>query len=226
MNPPGIDVRQWCAKALGALLSLWDEKEEHAWRTSEDIGIGSSGGQYFPTATFNAITAMSECGIFNGAQITQKGLHLEDFDIPHAKHLPSPSKILGALIANQGNTCSDGSWVDSVLLQSTHRAPTGEPIMRQSLVIGGLAEALRVLVASIRETEPLAIRSHHAALKLGVTNIGHRIIALLSETADEVPLTEPKLSAKPSSIATVVDASGYRDRRPGNYGCRGGHRFA
>src|SRR5262245_31073295 len=56
----GVDATAWCEKSLTAVLSLWDDSRNQAWRGSQEHRAQQLKGakdHLRPTATFNAILA-------------------------------------------------------------------------------------------------------------------------------------------------------------------------
>jgi len=140
-----VDSSTWCGTAVESILSLWRPEESFARRSSIDKSLS-----YRPTATFHAIVAMGECGIWEpGVKFENGSLTTQFFDIPSAKKPPSPRSVLRALVST--DKVSDGvptpspEWAKERIDASSHTT-IGKPTFQSSLVIGGLFQALRLLL--------------------------------------------------------------------------------
>nr|MBA3240947.1 ATP-binding protein [Acidobacteriota bacterium] len=182
-----IDAKEWCEKALMALSSLWrsEVKKHHAWRTSESIqfnknGDAKSSKEYFPTATFHAIAAFGECGIWDFNVPYKKEdqlIETPDLRVPNVINFSAYDEVLAALVGQTAGRSgrSKNNWVKLVIGNSSHspknvagKGTGGAKVRssipesgsqyqpRQALVIGRLFHALRILIArTIREIDEL-----------------------------------------------------------------------
>lgn len=155
-----IDSGTWCGVALTSLFSLWREEENFAWRNSRDLGEYNGGvAKYRPTATFHAITAFGECGVWDAAsEIKNNSLKTPFFEAQNVHAIPPPREVLRTLVCppeveSPPSPPTSASWVEHRLDQSSHTSkPKGSqgrgPTFQQSLVLGGLFQALRVLLSA------------------------------------------------------------------------------
>ena len=89
-----VDASAWCGLAVTSLFSLWRNGENFARRNSKD-----GKNVYRPTATFHAIVALGECGVWAPEAKIKKGSLVTPFyEAPHVTSLPSPREVLSALV--------------------------------------------------------------------------------------------------------------------------------
>lgn len=142
------NTQYWYNRALTALFSLWDERSHQAWRASNEF---SSRKRYFPTATFHAIAAFGECGVWDEKAKLNKGtLSTPYFDVTNIESISSPKDVFLAITKLSGSNNVPGKkllgkWVDNVINQSSHSQILN---FQKIIVVSGLFQALRVLVAS------------------------------------------------------------------------------
>ncbi|MEE6176806.1 ATP-binding protein [Mycobacterium sp. 050134] len=117
-----VDSDKWRQIALDSILSLWRPGGNCARSSSKD-----NDGRYRPTATFQAIVAMGECGILQSAVKTKDGKPLSARD------------ILVALVG------SSDTWAGDRIDESSH-SHSKATLFQPALVIGSLFHALRLLL--------------------------------------------------------------------------------
>lgn len=135
-----VDNKAWCDTALQSTLSLWRWDKNFARRSSTDTEDDlKEKSNYRPTATFYAIIAMGECGIWTSG--------LKSYD---KKDPPPATEILTALLDTSDLSTSDPpkSWAGYRIDASSHSLTKDRPTFQPALVIGGLFQALRVLLAA------------------------------------------------------------------------------
>src|SRR5262249_4608496 len=138
-------------RALGGVLSLWDNGRCQAWRGSKEYDDVRHGKDwpFRPTITYHALTAMAECGLF----LPQVRLQKSVLDVTSA-HLaispvtekPDPDAILKRLI-------KDDKWVTTAVDASMYgggAAGPAPPLTPTSLpLFGQMLEGLHFLARHV-----------------------------------------------------------------------------
>jgi hypothetical protein len=177
-------AREWCESALAAVASLWNAREHHAWRTSKFIPDNenrlhrskkTTDQDYFPTATFHAITAFGDCGAWDSGveyESSSQTLHTPYMEVRNVAYFSEYEDVLGTLVG-QGRKWKSGDWARIRIQASSHTKQGGASHKkrqrskrriattllanpRQAFVIGRLFQAVRILVThAVRDREEL-----------------------------------------------------------------------
>jgi len=202
-----IDSKYWCQRALSGVLSLWDDASKSAWRTSQHLidHTGKPKQNYFPTATFHAILAMGECGLWLREaryEASKERLNTQYLQIPNVQSpLSAPDQVFDALLAAAplGSAVAavhaDAAWAESRISSSSHRvgAEAGDPSWRprQLIPVGHLLPSLRTL---LRGTD-LTKADRSTKLIAGLNHIATQVLAIFSpggKLRDEVSLSNDR----------------------------------
>ncbi|WP_197506921.1 AAA family ATPase [Mycobacterium sp. 852002-50816_SCH5313054-b] len=189
-----VDTSTWCGTAVKSILSLW-RNENFARRASTDEKL-----DYRPTATFHAIVAMGECGVWEPAAKFRDGvLTTSFFEVSDVKRRPCAHDVLAALVHADNVSESATTWAGKRIDESSHTF--GKPTFQPSLVIGGLFHALRVLLAA-EGLEPQAKAA--AASPPGITLTREELADLVCKGFAEATDRLLKL-AQPTRLSAVAD---------------------
>jgi hypothetical protein len=107
-----FDTKRWCERALGGVLSLWDNGRCQAWRGSQEYDAVRHGDArpFRPTIIYNALTAMAECGLFL-PQVRLKQSVLEvapaQLTVAPVSEKPDPDAIFQRLLRDATWTTTD-----------------------------------------------------------------------------------------------------------------------
>lgn len=146
-----LDAKSWSEKALTAVFCLWDHKRHQAWRGSQEHRAQQQKGakpQFRPTATYNAVLAIGECGGFLAdARFRDGMLEIGPLGLTVKNVGPSLSAevLLRAFV-------TDDAWVNRALEKSEHgfsASAEGKLAPRAAMMIGRLVPAVSILARSV-----------------------------------------------------------------------------
>ena len=151
-------TREWMLKAVRSLLSLWDESIPTAIRHSEDAG---GVVEFRPTATFHAIIALAECGVWHRETTYDKrrnSLNTPYGEVPCAAPPSRPGDILRYLVGIGGKPSRPGSdlssWVPAIVELSSHSASEEKkPSTRFIIPLERLVSATSSLMQAMPDAE-------------------------------------------------------------------------
>jgi len=146
-----MDYKTWCERALTAVFSLWNSNEHHAWRTSTDKAL-SRAGNIFPTATFHAISAFGQCGVWDAGssyKMEKKLVRTSYLQIRNVDSFSAPLNILSMLLKQQpgGKPAGKeaGAWVQALLDMSSQTKGISPMPARGALLLSGMFQSIRIL---------------------------------------------------------------------------------
>jgi hypothetical protein len=113
-----LDTKRWCERALGGVLSLWDNGRCQAWRGSQEYDAVRRGEKrpFRPTITYHALTAMAECGLF----LPQVRLNKSVLEVTPAQLTVAPVSEKPDADAIFKQLIKDNKWATTAIDASMH----------------------------------------------------------------------------------------------------------
>lgn len=195
-----VNAKDWCEKSLTAVFSLWDHKQQQAWRGSQEHRTQQQKGaksQFRPTATYNAVLAIGECGGFlAGTHFREGTLEIGPLGLT-VRNINAPlnaDELFRAFVINE-------AWVDKSLENSEHgftASMGGSLTPRASMMIGRLVPALAILARSV---------SYETLLDLApqlIMGLGRVEVCLTKELFPAAAVLDEAPTTKPTTISPQI----------------------
>jgi hypothetical protein len=161
-----VDAKSWTEQALASLLTLWEPLHHSAWRDSryrdraQHEKKSAIPERYYPTATFQAISAFARCGLWlPSARANSKNGYLEacTLRVSGGHKLSTPRDVLVTLLGDAGNDATIKKRVEK-------SANAEEDEQAKSRFIVTLSRCLVALDDTFRHVERSTLSGYVATL--------------------------------------------------------------